>query len=167
MSYLKSRLGIAALVALIPLSLVGLPALAQHAGKMAGGDLQANQAKEMAALIQQGQLNLRDATALAERHVNGTALEAVCTIENGAPQLTPAEPKKPGGPSAQERPMPPTAQSGGKRLVYEVSCFANDKLQTVRVDGMTKQVMGGEHQGMQPKPAEPKTPEHKAPDYNK
>ncbi len=77
-------------------------------------------AKEMAQLIGQGQLSLRDATALAEKHVEGTALEATCDIQ---------------------LPERIDQKIADRRLVYEISCFAEDKIQAVRVDGLTKKVI--------------------------
>lgn len=123
-------------------------------------------AKEMADLIKQGQLNLRDATELAEKHTKGTALEASCEIKAGE--------MKAGSPTPKERPMPPTPpgggdavqdpkpgeppdpmerkpgemeRAGGKRLIYEIRCFANDKIQVAQVDGMTKKVIDVKEQG--------------------
>jgi hypothetical protein len=112
-------------------SLVGLSAWAQQVGKPPAGDLV--RAKEMAALIEQGQLSLRIAAEMAEKHVKGTALEARCDMQSGSSES--AERERSGNPSA-EKDRPPE-----KRLVYTVSCFANDKIQTVRVDGLTKKVI--------------------------
>jgi hypothetical protein len=137
------QLAAPAIIGLAALGLIGLPALAQQTGKPPAVDV--NRAKQMAALIEQGQLNLRDATAMAEKHVKGTALEVTCRIESAEPPSSPSpapqpptppvEPGRPGAYSAQ------TAQPGGQRLIYDVSCFAKDRLQTVRVDGMTKHVI--------------------------
>ncbi len=139
-----------ALVVLVPLVLVGLPALAQHVGNPAPS-VDLNRAKERAALIQQGQMNLRDATALAEKHAKGTALEAVCEIQSGeSPRpAQPMKPEHPGGvrmqePTAPQKPATPPGQKelpDAKRLIYQVSCFANEKLVTVRIDGLTKKVL--------------------------
>jgi hypothetical protein len=117
------------LVALVPLGIV-LPTMAQR------GDAQpreTNHAKEMVMLIQQGQLNLADATRLAEKHAKGTALGASCELRSDA--APGREPGGAGGPSEDQ------AQSGAKRLIYNITCFANDKLQTVQVDGLTKKVI--------------------------
>ena len=137
------QLAVPAVLGLAALGLVGLPVLAQQTGKPPIVDV--NHAKQMAALIEQGQMNLRDATVLAEKHVKGTALEAACRIESAEPPPSPSpspqpptppgEPGRPGAYSAQRD------QPAGPRLMYEVSCFAKDKLQTVRIDGLTKQVV--------------------------
>ena len=130
-----------ALIALVPLAFVGWPVLAQQPCKPPLGEV--NRAKEMAALIEQGQLNLRDATAIAEKHVHGVALQAACNIEGAepapVPKAPPLEPERPRGPSVQKEP------SDGKRLIYEISCFAKDRLELVRVDGLTKTVLDAEH----------------------
>lgn len=137
MSRTVLRWGVPSLVLLGSLGLAGWPALAQYGGQPSAGEL--DRAKEMAALIEQGQMNLRDATAMAEKHCKGTALEARCTIEGAEPQPqpvpAPGEPDRPRGPSLQK------AQPEGKRLVYEVSCFVKDQLQTVQVDGLSKKVL--------------------------
>jgi hypothetical protein len=123
--------------------LVGLPASAQQTGKPPPVDV--SQAKQMATLTEQGQMNLRDATALAEKHVKGTALEAACRVEIGEPPPSPnPAPQPPTPPGEPGRSGPYSAQKeqpGGQRLIYDVSCFAKDKLQTVRVDGLTKRVI--------------------------
>jgi hypothetical protein len=117
---------------------VAYPALAQRAGQDADDkkpDARA-MAKEMAQLIQQGQLNLRDATALAEQHVKGVGLEATCDIQPGL--LQPERDSK-RGPAAQDTDQ--RAAQQGKRLVYEITCFANDKIMVVHVDGLGKKVI--------------------------
>jgi hypothetical protein len=162
---------------LMVLGLAGLPALAQQHGNQPQRnpnpaqaetpqhmpaplmsrirDIDVTQAKEMAHLIRQGQLNLRDATAIAEKQSSGTALEVVCRIEPTTP-LTPrmGQTGKPGAtrqPGEAKKPVQ-AAKAGanrekedtaGRRLVYEVSCLANGKLQTLRVDGLTKKVLEG------------------------
>jgi hypothetical protein len=108
-----------------------------------------SRAKEMSQLISHGQMNLRDATALAEKHCNGTALEATCDIQLGMSK--PTEPRERPGPSdaSQEKPgqqPKPGEKAGeqkqtGSRLVYGVLCFANDKIHAVRVDGESKKVI--------------------------
>jgi len=141
--------GLPTLVILVPLALVGLPTLAQDYGQQPGKhqpgpvNVDVERAKEMAALIQQGQLNLRDASAMAEKHCKGTALEAKCEIQRGEPRQQPKPPEqpKPRGPSAQEKDKMQKEPSTGNRLLYEVSCFAQDKLVTVRIDGLTKAVI--------------------------
>lgn len=94
-------------------------------------------ARAKAELIKQGQLGLRDATAVAEKHVKGTALETTCEIQPGtASGLQPERPapQPPRGPAAQ-------VSTGEDRLIYRVSCFAGDRVQTVRVDGLTKKII--------------------------
>lgn len=134
-----------AIVALIPLG-IAWPVLAQQ-----HDDVQ--RAKEMAQLIAAGQLNLRDATALAERHVKGTALEAMCNVQGGGP-TKPEEGGKPGKPDKGDKPGKPGGpadESGqeiaGKRLIYEITCFADERIQTVRVDGQAKRVIDAKPQG--------------------
>ncbi len=125
----KNVLG-AALLAAVPLC-IALPVLAQRS---AGADVE--RARDIAQLVQQGQLNLRDATALAERHIKGIALEATCTVQAG-PEMRPA-PGQNRGPQVQEG-----AQRGqaSKRVIYSLTCFAEDKLHVVRVDALAKKVM--------------------------
>jgi hypothetical protein len=125
------------------LLVVALPGLAQ---RPAGRSTDAVRAKEMAQLIEQGQLNLRDAAAMAEKHVKGIALEATCDIQPGAPSPgergQPEKPTadKPGAPTGQEQPKE-TKAAGGKRLLYEIDCFANDRVHTVQVDALAKKVV--------------------------
>jgi hypothetical protein len=146
---------------LIVVGLTGLPvgiqsASAQQsdAGPRSGAAANdVNHAKEMASLVAQGQLNLRDATAIAERHVKGTALEASCQIRTTAAQPPrgdrPKPQPEPRGPSADDGQQRERQDAGGqtqgdagvKRLVYEVCCFAADKIQVVTVDGLTKGVV--------------------------
>jgi hypothetical protein len=191
-----------ALVGLLTLGFV-IPSIAQRQGDERDtkyrGDSRApdlNEAKEMAKLIEQGQASLSDATELAERHVNGTALEASCEIRtgeiggtddlrleshnsnmpgsNGDPNQPPDpgqrdpnqprdpnEPQDPNRPGDPNRPMDPNmqqdpntrvgqigSQDQGKRLIYEVCCFADNKVHKVRVDGKTKKVIGGQDDKM-------------------
>ncbi|HMQ15853.1 MAG TPA: hypothetical protein PKC49_07760 [Phycisphaerae bacterium] len=117
------------LVALVPLGIV-LPTMAQRADAQ---PRETNHAKEMVMLIQQGQLNLADATRLAEKHAKGTALGASSELRSDA--APGREPGGGGGPAEDQ------AQSGAKRLIYNITCFANDKLQAVQVDGLTKKVI--------------------------
>lgn len=127
----------AALLACIPLG-IALPVFAQQ-----HEDVQ--RARQMAQLIASGQLNLRDATSLAERHVKGTALEAVCDIQAGPAAGEgdkPGKPDKPGGPALE-----PAPDDGGSRLIYEITCFADERIQTVRVDGQAKRVIDVKPQG--------------------
>jgi hypothetical protein len=87
-------------------------------------------AKEMARLIGQGQLNLRDAAEVAEKHVKGVALEAACDISTA-----PMGQSKEGGPGDD------AAQASAPRLVYKVNCIAGDKILGVQVDGLTRKVV--------------------------
>jgi len=89
-------------------------------------------AKEIITLIKQGQLDLAAATKLAEKHVNGTAIRATCAIRNAEQER--GDERTPPGDSAQ-------AQPTGRRLVYDITCFAEDKVQLVQVDGLTKRVI--------------------------
>lgn len=128
MSRSLKRWILGALGAAAPFALIGLPVLAEQDAKHTGDLVRA---KEMAAMIAQGQLNLRDATEIAERHVKGTALEAACSIQTIA---------------GERRSQPPSEKElpSGRRLVYEVSCFAKDRVQPIRVDGLTKRVIEGD-----------------------
>lgn len=133
-----TRWAVPALVVAIPLG-VAWSVMAGSAGGAAGLE----RAKEMAQLIQQGQLNLRDATSIAERHVKGTALEVTCNIQPGG---TPAG-ERHGNPLGEQAEDPAAGEKespekiAGSRLVYEVCCFADDKIQAVQVDGMEKKVI--------------------------
>ncbi len=127
------------LAALIPALalLVILPAVAQRpdgqdrSQEPPGGDV--NVAKEIVRLIEAGQLSLTDATELAEKHVDGEALRVICHV-------VAEDASRPGGDGS--RPSPDGAQPAGKRLQYEIACFSKDKdkVQEVRVDGLTKKV---------------------------
>jgi hypothetical protein len=128
-----TRWALGTVVALVPLGIV-LPSIAQRAGEPRQGSTDLEQARQMAQLVEQGQLNLRDATALAEKHCKGTALEATCDFQGG-PDAAPER----GGPDAA-----PPKDGAGPRLVYEINCFAKDKIQAVRVDGLEKKVIGME-----------------------
>jgi hypothetical protein len=144
MARLLVRWAVPALVGLACVGLVGLPAIAQSGDKPTTPDV--SRAKEMAALIEQGQLNLRDATALAEKHAKGTALDVSCTLEPAGPQPLPGAPiMPPGEQSGPDRPKGgPSVQierSGANRLIYTVSCFAKDQVTTIRVDGLAKKVV--------------------------
>ncbi len=126
-----------AAVVAVGVSLFVLSALAQQPGKEQTNDRsqapELNHAKEMAALIKEGQLNLRDATEIAEKHSKGTALEAKCAAQSA----------QPGNPNRDVSAKPPeeNGDTEGKHLIYEVSCFAGDKLKTIKVDGRTKKVI--------------------------
>lgn len=67
-------------------------------------------------------MNLRDATDLAEREISGTALQVRCEIQPGLG-------------------MPTEVSQASRRLVYQVCCFAKEKVHTVRIDGLTKKVI--------------------------
>lgn len=120
------KTGVLASVALCVISAawVTVPAL----GQAAGGRQEKNPAEarqqEIARLVESGQLKLRDAIALAEKETHGAAIEARCTVEPVAGA------EKPRGPSAD----------ASKQLIYEVVCFANGKMSTVHVNGLTRKV---------------------------
>ena len=128
----------ACLIISVPVGLVGLTAVAQPSGKRQAPEV--NRAKEMATLIEQGQLNLRAATELAEKHVKGTALEVKCEFQSGPTgefdHGDKANPRPEKEPSAGKG-LPP----GGARLIYQVTCFAKDKLQLVSVDALGKTII--------------------------
>lgn len=168
-----------ALVALGALG-IALPALAQERGQerpgttpgaqtgMQQGRVNVDQAKQIASLIEQGQLSLADATRMAERHASGIALTVNCSIEPatatpGQPRpgtggqegaregQQPGQPGQPGRTGQTDKPGQPGAQpAGGQRLVYTVTVFnqEDERVQTVRVDGKDKKVM--EDAGMRP-----------------
>ena len=107
-----------------------------------------NDAKEKAKLIEQGQMNLRDAAAMAEQHVKGMALEISSRIDQAVPGPRGREPtdnlqqEPPTGPKDSPVLPPATGQDEtNKRLVYQVSCFAQDRVQNVMVDGLAKKVI--------------------------
>jgi hypothetical protein len=118
---------------------VALPLIAQTGGGKAD-DL--SRAKKMAELITTGQLNLRDATALAEKHVKGVALGAECEVvigdaapprgQGGGPQDSDPQ-RDPGGEGIQP--------SAGERIEYQICCFSDGKIQSVRIDGLSKKVV--------------------------
>lgn len=125
-------------LALIPLGL-GIPLIAQNAK---GKSNDVNEAKKMANLITTGQMNLRDATTMAEKHVKGVALEATCEIKSGSP-MPPAHGHG-GGPqdkNAKNDPQHRSMNDSGERLEYQVCCYANGKIQSVRIDGRSKTVL--------------------------
>lgn len=131
-----TRWAVPALVALVPLAMC-MPALAQRAG---GSPDNVNQAKAIVALIEQGQLNLADATKLAEQHVKGNALSATCEIKPGAAMPGADKP----GADKKEHPRGPSARDGqptGQHLIYQITCFAKDKVEVVQVDGRTRKVI--------------------------
>lgn len=129
MSIQAVRLAIPVWVLLI-VGMVGFPVLGGHE-KPRPGD--ADEAREKAALIVLGQLNLRDATDLAEKSVSGTALQVSCEIQPGLGM--PADDKDLSADSTVGQ------SQASRRLVYQVYCFAKEKLQTVRIDGLTKKVI--------------------------
>lgn len=131
MSRSMRRRVVASLLVGIPVSLAGLSAAARQSGKRQAPEV--NRAKEIAFLIAQGQLNLRAATELAEKYVKGTALEAKCDFQPDASE----EPDC----GDMANPQANDDQYAGQRLIYEVYCFANDKLQVVRVDALDKTVI--------------------------
>lgn len=89
-----------------------------------------SRAKEITALIEQGQMNLRAATEMAEKHAKGIAFEARCEVQSRAT-----------GDLDRGGPAPATEMKADRRVVYEVACFAKDHLETVRVDGAAKKVL--------------------------
>jgi len=108
-----------------------IPVVAQQLG-VAGNDI--SRAKEIAGLVAIGQLKLADATALAERQVGGTALDARVDLQTDETGRMPAAGAAPG--AKQE---PPTY---GKKLVYDVTIFSKDRIQFIRVDGLNRKVIG-------------------------
>jgi hypothetical protein len=114
-----------AAVVVIPLSLLGLHASAQQTEKQRGN---VDEARQLTMLMKQGQLNLRDATEIAERHLKGTALEAVANLQ-------------PAGRPGAENPDAQRGQLAGNKLVYTISLFASEEVKTIRVDGLTKKVI--------------------------
>lgn len=92
-----------------------------------------NRAKQIVRLIEQGQLDLGDATTIAEKHIKGRALGVKCTIRGDEPDSNTRERSHARG--ADER------QPQGAHLVYDITCFAKDKVQTLQVDGLTKEVV--------------------------
>lgn len=121
------RWGFGGLVLLMALSLAGVQAWSNPATRDTDRN---NHAKHMAALIKQGQLDLRQATEIAEKHTEGVALEARCDM------------KPVTGDRAQKSPQ--KDPSAGDRLVYSVECFVKEELKTVRVDGLTKKIIEGQ-----------------------
>jgi hypothetical protein len=108
-----------------------LPSLAQRPDKAPADRV--DQAKEMVALIKEGQLDLTGATKLAEIHVKGNALNVTCEIRPIEDRSNDKE--RSGGPSMTGD--PPI----GKRLLYDITCFAKEKVQVVQVDGLSKKVV--------------------------
>jgi hypothetical protein len=130
----------------LPLGLV-LPVLAQRADERQHPQ-DVNPAKEIVKLIEQGQLNLVDATKLAEKHAGGHAIRVNCEIRAGGQRpedaQKPAQPGKPGGPSAQ------VDEPTGKRLIYDITVAAKERVQMVQVDGLTKKVVPSGNNPSQP-----------------
>ena len=106
------------------------PAGEPQPSRAPAGDL--GRAKEITALIEQGQLSLRAATEMAEKHTKGIAFEARCEVQSRATGDLDR-----GGPGGATTPD----VKADRRLVYEVSCFAKDHLATVRVDAAAKKVL--------------------------
>jgi len=146
--YVNPRTGLALYVLALAGALVA-PSLAQPAREPPGeppkptpppapGRL--NEAREIAALIGRGQLKLADAVNLAEQHAKGVALEVECRVEPGEPLKAdvgvPPPPKEP-----VPNPPPKPEPSAERRLIYEIPCFAADKIQLVRIDGASKKVI--------------------------
>jgi hypothetical protein len=139
------------LVVGVPLLVFALSSLAQASvkDKDAAQSLpdDVNRAKEIAELIAKGQMNLPDATAMAEKHHQGTAVQVRCDVALGASHSGLANEQK-------ERSSANKKGTTGARLVYDVSCFAKDRLEIVRVDGFAKRVMsdGERAEDAPPKP---------------
>jgi len=108
-------------VAIVLLGIV--PVFAQRARERPSTDMK--DAKNVVKLIHEGQLSLKDATRIAEEHVDGDALTATCTV----------------WPTKGEQAERGDAQPAGEHLIFEITCFAKDKVQTVKVDGLTKKIV--------------------------
>lgn len=122
---------------------LALPALSQQAKDFPMGD--ATKAREMAKIINEGQPNRRDATALAETHINGTAIGVVCDISIGPIELKKKDAKDPPPSNAPSSPLPERSQS--RRLIYKIKFFANEQIQTVSADGLNNSVTGSDGAG--------------------
>lgn len=110
---------------------VGVIALAQAQPQGKPSPEETNRAKEVSALIEKGQLSLRDAVELAEKHSKGTALEVRCNVESG-----------PSGKLEQSGGAPPNPGARAeKRVIFEVSCFSKNHLMTVEVDADARKVI--------------------------
>lgn len=139
-----TRWTLGVVVALVPFGIV-LPSIAQRAGEPKQGSSDLDRAKEMAQLIEEGQLTLRDACVMAEKHCKGTALEVRSTIQPGAtaqPGAPRGEPTP--GARAEDEDRSDQKDPKGRRLVYQVNCFAKDKLEIVRVDALERKVIGAD-----------------------
>ncbi len=148
------RIVTTALIGLLSACLV-LPVLAQNPGERenpkepktpphrATSDV--TRAREMAQLVMGGQLNLRDATALAEKHVKGTALDVSARIEAGTVEPAAETPHGPAADAQDNAPQQPPGgkpdQTGGERIIYEICCFAENKIQEVTIDGLSRKVV--------------------------
>lgn len=99
-----------------------------------------SEAREIAALIAKGQLKVADATQMAEKHVTGLALEATCCVEPGEPLSSVKSETTPPKTDPAAHPARPEP-SAERRLIYEVPCFAKDKVMVVRIDGSAKKVI--------------------------
>ena len=118
------RWAVPPLVMLIILGFVVLPVFGQRAGPQATGKSgQANELVKLAELVkltEAGQLTVRAAIELAEKHTKGRALQATCEIRRG-----------------QTR----SQDLAGTYLVYEVCCYADHKILDVRIDGKERKVL--------------------------
>lgn len=139
MSQNRRRWTVGGLALLVPLGLVSVQAWSQRQAENPMRDtVQEPHAKRMAELIKEGQLNLRDATQIAEKHVKGVALQVNCVLQPAGVERAPAGTER----GTRDQPLEEQKdRSAGDRLVYSVSCFADERLQTVRVDGQTKRVI--------------------------
>jgi hypothetical protein len=194
--------GVPTLVVALPLGMI-LPVFAQHAREQAGHPNQMGQVadgRQIAKLIEQGQLNMSDATETATRHVKGVAIRAECEVQMGQIEAGERD-REQGSADSQSQPgeqpdrnrtgndqsnnqagnsQPGNNQSGnnqpgrerganersgmnesGQRLVYEITCFVEDKnqVEVVRVDGKTKKVIQGGDTNVRPnQPSQPDQP---------
>lgn len=159
MSRWKRKLYVGATALTVTLGWLGMHSVADQGDSPKKSDpapsVDLAKAKEIAALIGRGQLKLQDAGQLAERYAKGVPIDIRCEIEPAAPLTVrsgaTAEPPQV-QPPLQPRPEP----SAERRLIYHVSCFAQDKIQIVRVDGLGKKVIDAferkETNGGPPKP---------------
>jgi len=155
----QKRWRLPALVLAIPLAALAFSAIAGPGDRHQGST---DQAKEMAELMGDGQLDLTGAVELAEKHCKGIALEVRCNLQ-GAQSDRPGAPGEKPAPGGAEDPAAKSA--GGERLIYEVSCFVKDKdqVQTIRVDGKNKRVMEDKKPPKEAKPGEPAMPPPREP----
>lgn len=144
----NKRWGIAALGMLT--AAAAIPLFGQ---KPSFSDMDNNEAREIAQMIEQGQIGLSEAIRLAETKSNGKAMECFAHLQFGSPEMGfPTNVEKgaldrPGQPGTQpgdpNRPSP-TAKvldKDAKRVVYHVRIFADGSLTPYMVDAKTKEVI--------------------------